>query len=490
MNPKDHELDVLMRARYPILAIVSPEEERVESALKSLVNGTRQILIWSATQPFAPSDTVSPDGHTRALEALDFIAKKLGDDVRAVFILRDFDAYLSHPLVARRMRDLASLLKRSHATVVLLSPVLNVPPHLEKEIVVLDYDLPRETEIGELLDQVATRALDESFSLPASTRAALAQAALGLTADEAINVFNKALVQRGTLDESDIETVLAEKKQIIRKSGALEFYEATAHFSDIGGLGNLKAWLDKRRGAWGDAARNFGLPAPRGVLLLGVPGCGKSLTAKAIGAQWKLPLLRFDVNAIFGKYVGESEANLRRALRAAEAVAPCVLWIDELEKAFSSTRGDDGGTTLRILGGFLSWLQEKRAPVFVVATANGIKHLPPELLRRGRLDETFFIDLPDEDERRAIFRIHLHARRRNAEDFDLETLVQASREYSGAEIEGAIVAALFDAFDENAPLKTRHIHDNLQATVPLSVTMNEEIARLRDWASTRARRAS
>jgi SpoVK/Ycf46/Vps4 family AAA+-type ATPase len=270
----------------------------------------------------------------------------------------------------------------------------------------------------------------------------------------------------------------------------LEFYEAHGDLDDVGGLDELKAWLGKRGAAFSEKAHSFGLPAPRGVLLLGVPGCGKSLTAKAVGAAWNLPLLRFDVGSVFGKYVGESEANLRRALRAAEAVAPCVLWVDELEKAISSGRGEDGGTTLRILGAFLSWLQEKSTPVFVVATANNVESLPPELLRKGRLDEIFFVDLPSECERRAIFAIHLRKHGRDVEAFEVEALAQNSAGYSGAEIEQAVIAALYDAFDEQREVATCDVLHNLQAMVPLSITMQEEVAALRTWASTRARAAS
>lgn len=497
MSDKNRDIDVLIRARYPFIYIVSHEEGRVEDAVRRIVDGKKQVLTWSATEPFSAVDSqarIALDGTSQALEALNFALKKVREEnTRTVFILRDFDPYMEQPVIERRLRDLAHALKRSYSTLIFLSPVLAVPSHLEKEVVVVDYDLPREEEMNELLGEIIGRVENHpgvQIDISDTTREQLVQAALGLTADEAANVFNKALVMNGTLDERDIDIVLNEKKQIIRKSGALEFYEAGSHFSDIGGLGSLKDWLGKRSEAWGERARDFGLPAPRGVLLLGVPGCGKSLTAKAIGAQWKLPLLRFDVGAVFGKYVGESEANLRRALKAAEAVAPCVLWIDEMEKAFSVSRGDDGGTTLRIFGGFLSWLQDKKSPVFVVGTANNIDQLPPELLRRGRLDEIFFVDLPSEAERRAIFEIHLRKRGRDPQAFSIETLVQASHEYSGAEIEGAIVAALYDAFHGGRDVTSEDIAHNLEAMVPLSKTMHEEISRLRDWAAARARTAS
>jgi hypothetical protein len=496
LSPHDRELDTLIRARYPILYVVSPEEARVEDALRRVVDGRMAVFAWSATEGFGNSldDRAPLDGTGRALDGLSHILHRVQNvGTRAVWVLRDFDAYLDHPVVLRKLRDLAHALKRSHSTLVLLSPILHLPPHIEKEIVVLDYPLPQESELGELLDDIVARVstqLNQPIEVSPSARDALIQAARGLSADEATNAFHKVLVQSGALREDDADAVLREKKQLIRKSRALEFYEAGARFDDIGGLESLKSWLDQRRGAWSERAREFGLPAPRGVLLLGVPGCGKSLTARAIGAHWHLPLLRFDVSSVFGKYVGESEANLRRALRAAEAVAPCVLWIDELEKAFASMRGDDGGTALRILGQFLSWLQENKSGVFVVATANGIAQLPPELLRRGRLDEIFFVDLPSQSERESIFAIHLRRRGRNPQNFDLGRLAALSHEYSGAEIEGAVVAGLYDAFDANRELQTDDIARNLEITVPLSRTMREEIARLRDWAKDRARLAS
>jgi SpoVK/Ycf46/Vps4 family AAA+-type ATPase len=505
VTTKELEIDVLLRARYPLLYIVSPEEARVEDALKRIADGRKQVLVWSATQPTGFSQqyelenknsnsAIVLDGNARALEALESITRRIANDERVIFILRDFDAFLENPLTVRRLRDVVALLKRSYSTIVLLSPVLLIPPHLEKDVVVVHYDLPGFHELGEILDELLQRVQEgtstpDQLELDEVTRESLIKAALGLTADEANNVFAKALVLKGS-GALDIQIVLHEKKQIIRKTGALEFYETAENLQNIGGLEQLKSWLQKRGAAFSEKAREFGLPSPRGVLLLGVPGCGKSLTAKAVGEAWNLPLLRFDVGSVFGKYVGESEANLRRALHAAEAVAPCVLWVDELEKAFSSGRGEDGGTTLRILGAFLSWLQEKSTPVFVVATANNVENLPPELLRKGRLDEIFFVDLPRENERRAIFAIHLNKHGRDASTFDLETLAQKSEGYSGAEIEQSVIAALYDAFDQKRDVSTPDVLINLQAMVPLSITMQEEVAALRDWASTRARAAS
>ncbi|MBV9471009.1 MAG: AAA family ATPase [Abitibacteriaceae bacterium] len=504
MNSKDREIDVLIRARYPIIYIISYEENRVEDAIRTLVNGTKQVQVWSATEPFTTPDgggraadpyhRISLDGLTHALDALNYILKKVREEsVRTVFVLRDFDPYLDNPVIVRRLRDLAFALKRSYSTLIFLSPLLAVPAHLEKEVVVVDYDLPDLEELRTILEELVRRVSGNPsvhIDLDEPSREALVKAALGLTADEAANVFAKAMVIGNGLEQMDIEVVLSEKKQIIRKTGMLEYYEANERFGNIGGLAQLKDWLGKRNTAFSERAHAFGLPSPRGILLLGVPGCGKSLTAKAIGASWQVPLLRFDVGSVFGKYVGESEANLRRALRAAEAVAPCVLWVDELEKAFASARGDDGGTTLRVVGSLLSWLQDKKAPVFVVGTANNIDMLPPELLRKGRLDEIFFVDLPREAEREDIFSIHLTKRERDPAAFDITRLAQLSEGYSGAEIEQAVIASLYDAFDAERDMTTADIEANLQMMVPLSRTMEEEVAKLRQWAATRARPAS
>lgn len=502
MNPhlsdKDREIDVLIRARYPMLYVLSYEEARVEDALRRIVDGSRPIHFWSATEPFpAPGKIHDPyaraslDGHAAALEALNFILKKVREEnVRALWVLRDFEPYLEQPLIVRRLRDLAFALKRSYSTLVFLSPLLAIPPALDKDVVVVDYDLPSPRELAEILDEMlAALPVSARPELDELHRERVIQAARGLTADEAANAFAKSLVASDG-KYLEVATVLAEKKQIIRKSRSLEFYEARASFESIGGLESLKAWLRTRGGAFSEKARDYGLPSPRGVLLLGVPGCGKSLTAKAIGEAWNLPLLRFDVGSVFGKYVGESEANLRRALASAEAVAPCVLWIDELEKAFSSTRGEDGGTTMRILGGFLSWLQDKKSDVFVVATANSVELLPPELLRRGRLDEIFFVDLPGQAEREEIFRIHLLKRRREPERFDLPTLATSSEGFSGAEIEQVVLSALYEAFEAGRDIEMSDISAAAGHMVPLSRTMDEEIARLREWATTRARPAS
>ena len=331
------------------------------------------------------------------------------------------------------------------------------------------------------------------IELDAAGRERLLQAALGLTLGEAENVFAKIIVKEERLSGDAVNEVFAEKQQIIRKSGLLEYCSTAESFANVGGLAILKDWLNKRSAAFTQEARAFGLPAPKGILMLGVQGCGKSLCAKAVSNQWQLPLLRFDMGRMFGSYVGSSEENVRRAIAVAESVAPAILWVDEIDKAFAGSQGSgasDGGTTARVFGTFLTWLSEKTVPVFVVATANDISQLPPELLRKGRLDEIFFVDLPSVEERAEIFRIHIARHQRPVEQFDLAALAAASRDFSGAEIGEAINSALYDAFYERRDITTESVLATLGQTVPLAKTMDEQINRLRHWAEGRARNAS
>jgi SpoVK/Ycf46/Vps4 family AAA+-type ATPase len=373
---------------------------------------------------------------------------------------------------------------------------MEIPTELDKEITVLNHPLPSKEDLSELLDRILAdlkQFKQMEIDLDDSSRDRLLQSALGLTLSEAENVFAKIIVKGERLSAENVTEVFAEKQQIIRKSGLLEYCATSENFAQIGGLAVLKDWLNKRAVAFSSDARAFGLPAPRGILMLGVQGCGKSLCAKAVSNQWQLPLLRFDMGRMFGSLVGSSEENVRRAIAVAESVAPAILWVDEIDKAFAGTQASgatDGGTTARVFGTFLTWLSEKVAPVFVVATANDISQLPPELLRKGRLDEIFFVDLPSPVERREVFEIHITKRGRDATRFDLQKLVDASAEFSGAEIEEAINSALYDAFYARQELTFEHVLAALRQTVPLAKTMDQQINGLRAWAEGRARNAS
>lgn len=491
------ELDTLVRARYPLVYLVTSEEARLEAILGELADQHGKTLLgWTVTKGFrrlgGPKGAV-PEGALEPRAAVDAV-ERLADP--SLVVLKDFHPYLQDPTVVRALRDLAHALKATYTTVILLSPTLAIPPELEKELSVLDIPLPTYQDLIELLKEivgVVRKNNRAKVELTKDDADQLVKAALGLTLAEAESAFAKAIAHDGRLSRDDVPLVMEEKRQVIRKSGLLEYFSPDEQLQHVGGLDLLKRWLDRRGAAFGEAARQFGLPEPKGLLLLGVQGCGKSLTAKAISAQWRLPLLRLDMGRIFSGFVGSSEENLRRAIRVAESVAPAVLWLDEIEKGLSGSQSSgmsDGGVSARVFGTLLTWLQEKTAPVFVVATANRIDLLPPELMRKGRFDEIFFIDLPARAERKEIFRIHLAKRGRDPGRYDLDALAAAADGFSGAEIEQAVISGLHDAFAERVELGELHLRRAVADSLPLSTTMAEEIEQLRDWARTRTRAAS
>lgn len=499
-EPFLQETDQLIRARYPVLYVVTWEEDRARKLLAMVaMKQQKPLLEWSVTDGLRT--VISPrqgaeNTPKRQRDALAVLNEILQNEQPGIYVLKDFHVYLEAPEIVRQLRDLTISLRQTHKTIVIVSPVLKLPVELEKSITIIDLPLPNYSDLSELLNErIANPQVSRQFriNLNAGERDALIRASQGLTLSEAENAFARAIVRDNVLDASDIEVVTQEKMQTIRKSGLLEYVEVHDGYDAVGGMDLLKEWLKKRVRALTREARDYGLPEPRGVLLLGVQGCGKSLTAKCIAASWRLPLLRMDMSRIFHAYIGSSEDNMRRALKTAESLAPVVLWIDEVEKAFSggaSSDSTDGGTTMRVLGQFLTWMQERAAPVFIVMTANNIDKLPPELLRKGRLDEIFFVDLPRGRERAEIFRIHLSKLRRDPGKFDLRELVNASEGFSGSEIEQAIISALHDSFFEGRELASKDIVRALQQTVPLSRTMREEIAALREWSVDRARPVS
>ncbi len=499
-NLISHLVDSI-RARYPLMYVVSFEEQRVLESIRQVATTvSKEVWIWTSTDGLrrdgrkapVPAARRGPDT-TDPRVVLDELAN---EDQERMVVLLDFHPYLNDPRIIRKLRDLVAALRTRPVSILLVSPVLKLPTELAKEIEVVDHELPDREVLGRALDDLLGwlhERGDVRVDLPRLTREAVIRAAQGLTLGEFENAMAKAVVRARSVDGSAVDSVLEEKKQIIRKSGILEYYDPDATLDQVGGLGQLKDWLRKRGDALSERAREFGLPAPRGVLLVGVQGCGKSLTAKGIAAQWGQPILRLDVGRVFSGTVGSSEENMRLAIRTAESIAPVILWIDEVEKGFAGTGSSnysDAGTAARVFGTFMTWLQEKRRAVFVVATANDVRQLPPELMRKGRFDEIFFVDLPTASEREAIFRIHLRARDRNPESFDLARLAGASEGFSGAEIEESIVGGLFDAFQAKRPLADDDILHNLDATAPLSRTMDHEVSALRAWARGRARRAS
>jgi SpoVK/Ycf46/Vps4 family AAA+-type ATPase len=488
------ELELCIRSRFTLVCIVSMDEERILTRVSELCRRTRRTLYtWDHADHFdvvGESRAVVPKAADpiAALEAIEKI------DAPSIFLLRDFhQCWDKQPRVVRKLRNLSQRLKYTHHTILVTMPTQEIPRELEDAAVRLVYPPPAEGELAKLLDRLLATP-GARHDLTADARDRLLRAALGLSSNQAQRVFAKAIVTHGVLDERDVELIAEEKKQIVKASGALEYYTPQETLLDVGGLGLLKDWLRKREAAFGRKAREYGLPAPKGIALIGIPGTGKSLTAKTVASLWRMPLLRLDLGAVFGSYVGQSEENIRRALTIAETIAPCILWIDEIEKGLSTGDGD-GGTSMRVLGTMLSWMQEKTKPVFVVATANDVSKLPPELLRRGRFDEVFFLDLPTDSERADILDVHLRKRGRSPGDYDLARLARASEGHVGAEIEQAVIEAMYHAFNDPDDPAREFTTDDVAAAmhrlVPLSRSQRETIEYLRLWLTEgRARSAS
>lgn len=488
------ELKILVEAQYPLIYLVTSEEERAEQTIATIaqMKPLRRVFVWTVThgivefgQPrnVTQHNTVSPEA------AIEWVIRQREP---GIYVFKDLHPFVDSPAVTRWLRDAIAGFKDTNKTIIMMSPVQTIPIELEKEVAVLDYPLPDMAE----LNQVLTHQMEQGRNRrpTTETREKLLKAALGLTKDEAEKVYRKAQVTAGKLTETEVEIVLSEKKQLIRRNGILEYIEEDETLDSVGGLEELKHWLKQRSNAFTERAREYGLPQPKGMLILGVPGCGKSLIAKTTSRLWGLPLLRLDMGRVYdGSMVGRSEANLRNALKTAESISPAILFIDEIDKAFAGTSGSadsDGGTSSRIFGSFLTWMQEKTSPVFVMATANRVERLPGEFLRKGRFDEIFFVDLPNAEERKEIFKIHLSKRRREIARFDLDQLVGICDGFSGAEIEQALIAAMYEAFAQDREFTQLDIIAAIKATLPLSKTMSEQVTALRDWARQRARPAA
>lgn len=494
------EIELLIRARYPILALLSWEEERVMTNISVVAQRLGKVVYtWSITQGllrYRAGMSPQTEGKRGSKDPVVVLREILNISEPAIIVLKDFDNFFKESAVKRGLRDLAQALRFTYLSVILLAPPFKIPHELEKDLTILDFPLPNENELEDLLQRIEDEVAesdDFKITSDAEQRGELLDAALGLTLAEAENVFAKALVKAGKLTAEEVPYIFSEKRQIVRKSGLLEYVDVHERLEDIGGLGTMKKWLQERRAAFTDRAREFGLPTPKGVLLMGVQGCGKSLSAKAVAALYNMPLLRLDMGTIFGSYVGESESHIRQALSLAQSVSPCVLWIDEIDKGLGGLRGtgsSDSGTTQRVFGTLVTWMQENTKPVFVVATANNIHILPPEILRKGRFDEIFFVDLPGSETRNRIYAIHLSRLGRDPQNFDTEALSELSKGFSGAEIEAAIIAGLFRALHEKRELETGDIAAAISETYPLSFTMKEEIQRIREWAKGRARPAA
>lgn len=500
------QLSRLFRARFPYIYMITWEEERAIALIKKLAKSEklirvpRDVYTWTQTNGFVLNGQ-KIDGTNSPDKAISFIKEC---NKNAVFIMCDFHVYFGVKgrqvdyNVVRHLRDIIGELKTSkfRKNVIFLSSELLIPETMQKEITIVDMPLPTLDDIKSKLEKMITQnnQIDTS-ELTDEGKERLCKAALGLTLQEAENAFALAMVNDGKIDGKDLGIILSEKMQVIKKTGILEFINTDIKISDVGGLENLKNWLHKRNNSWSESAKKYCLPAPKGVLITGVPGCGKSLTAKAMSAAWQLPLLKLDFGKIFSGIVGSSEENMRRAIKTAEAVAPSILWVDEIEKSLSGMNSNgDSGTSSRIFGTFLTWMQEKTAPVFVIATANNISNLPAELLRKGRFDEIFFVDLPTHRERKEIFKLHLTKRLKDKEvaskidvnDTLYEKLADMTEGFVGAEIEQVVISALYEAFFNKRPLEFSDLENTIRNIVPLSVTQKEQILSLRQWANIRA----
>ncbi len=479
----NEDFELLLRARYPIIYIPTREEERVETAIAQAAKrqGDRSIYIWDFVDGYQGNPNDANFGRRNPLQALEFV-EKLPTSVAAIFVLRDFHRFLEDVAVARKLRNLSRLLQAQPKNIVLLSPQINVPDDLGEVLTVLEFPLPHLSEIRVELERLLS-ALGQS--LEPRVLDEIVRSCQGLSMERIRRVLAKAIATHGNLQPEDVELILEEKRQTIRQTQILDFYPATEKISDIGGLDNLKDWLLRRGGAFSERARQYGLPHPRGLLLVGIQGTGKSLTAKAIAHHWHLPLLRLDVGRLFAGLVGESESRTRQMIQLAEALAPCILWIDEIDKAFAGFDGrGDSGTTSRVFGTFITWLAEKSSPVFVVATANNIQALPPEMLRRGRFDEIFFVNLPTQEERRAIFAVHLsRLRPHNLKAYNLDRLAYETPDFSGAEIEQILVEAMHIGFSQNRDFATEDILEAASQMIPLAKTAQDQIRLLQDWAT-------
>lgn len=491
MNQFNQEFSLLLRACYPLIYIPSQEEERVEKAIASVAKdlGNRHTYIWDFVEGYQDNPNNANFGRRNPLQALEFL-EKLPPNTGGVFILRDFHRFLEDISISRKLRNLARTLKAQPKNIVIIAPEINLPTELREVFTIVEFALPQGDEIkGEIqrLLSATRQNLSETFL------AELVRSAQGLSLERIRRVITRAIAQNGKLEGEDVELILEEKKQSIRQTQILDYYPTKEQISDIGGLDNLKEWLLRRGGAFSESARAYGLPYPRGLLLVGIQGTGKSLTAKAIAHHWHLPLLRLDVGRLFSGLVGESESRTRQMIQIAEALSPCILWIDEIDKGFAGADGKgDSGTTSRVFGTFITWLAEKQSPVFVVATANNIQSLPPEILRKGRFDEVFFVGLPSQAEREAIFTVHLNRLRpHNLQTYDIKRLAYETPEFSGAEIEQTIIEAMHIGFSENRDFTTDDILASASQIIPLARTAKEQIEFLQNWATSgKARLAS
>ena len=515
-------LKVLINSSTPIVVVETVEEVRAVRMVRAACSSLNLAAFeWTVASGLVRSGSGSlesrlemqiPGGYragsvdeiadsAKALydsrEPAKMLANLEGITIEAAFILKDLHRHMDDPVVVRRLRDVGQKFATNRRTVILTAPKISIPPELASLVEFLELPIPDRLRLRQIIDEVLFRVSKMHTlqrRLDTNGLDAMAENLRGLTEEEAERAISQALVARYALCPEIITDVLEAKKAQLKRSEMLDFVEASDTLASVGGLDNLKRFLAQRHGSWEDQAREFGLDPPRGVIILGVQGCGKSMCARAIAGEWKLPLVKFDTAAVYDKYIGETEKRIQKVFKVAEGLAPCVLWIDELEKVFAGSGSDsasaDAGVSSRLLASFLSWMQDRKAPVFVTATCNNVTVLPPELIRKGRFDELFFVDLPSQAERKQIFSIQLGKRKRNPAEFNLDQVAAAAQGFSGAEIESVVQTALYAAYSQKQELTAQHLLAAIRATVPLSTTRAEEIEALREWTEKRAVPAS
>lgn len=479
------EFLILLKARYPILYIVTIEEDRLEYTVRKIINqkGQKNLYIWDFIDGYKQNPILQGFGKRNPLEALEFI-ELINSKTPSIFVLKDFRRFLKDLLISRKLRNLIQLLKIQPKTIILVDSEVQIPNDLRDNITVIQFQLPTPKEIKEEIKRL-TKQLNLRGKLSSAILEKIVQSCQGLSLQRIRRVLGKSLAISKRIDQATISLILEEKRQIINQTELLEFWSTQERLKNIGGAYNLKKWLYARTDTFSEQALNYGLITPKGLLLIGMQGSGKSLIAKAIAYEWKLPLLRLDVGRLFGGIVGESESRVRQMIKITESLAPCVLWVDEIDKAFSdSEQNFDSGTTIRVLSTFITWLSEKTLPVFVIATANDIHSLPVEILRKGRFDEIFFLGIPNLEERHTIFEVHLKRFRPDTwYKYDIRKLGLNSHRFSGAEIEQAIIDGMYSAFSQKREFTTNDILLAIHQTIPILEIDPMRTELIQSWAS-------
>lgn len=477
-----NEFVLLLKSRYPIIYICTNEEERIEYLIRYCAKKyvSRTFNSWDFVEGYQENPNDSGFAARNPLEALELI-EKLTPETPALFVLKDYDNFLKDFSIIRKLKNLSRKLKTQPKNIIIVSSEINIPDSLKEYITLLEFPLPTYSEILEELNRLISSMQKD---VDQETIYNLATACQGLSLERIRRVLSKVIAKDGEINVNSPVLVLQEKRQIIQQTQLLEFCLTDKNLSDIGGLDNFKSWLKVRERAFSQEAINYGLPYPKGLLLIGIQGTGKSIAAKILAYEWKLPLLRLDFGRLFASLIGQSEQRVRKMIEIAEALSPCVLWVDEIDKAFAGAQSSgDSGTTSRVLATFITWLSEKTTPVFVVATANNIEYIPAEILRKGRFDEMFFVNLPTREERDDIFKVHLKKYRPdNIKDFQVSLLSELSKEFSGAEIEQVVIEAMRIGFNENREFNNEDLIVSIQNLVPLARTKNKELDRLKEWS--------